>query len=219
MLAPAQCCLPLPDEFSFAAGAKLACTAGTAFAAMQKAPIRAGETLVVFGLGPVGLTGLLMGEAMGFRCVGVDVNPYRIDLARRLCEGAVLDAKERDPVEAIHELTNGEGAPAFLECSGSAVARSQTVAAAAKRGTVVIVGAGDDDMSLDPLEVIRKALTIRGNAVYSVSAYFEAVRFLQQSSVPLDEMVTHRFAIEDASEAFAVFDRGDTGKVIFEWGP
>ena len=50
-----------------------------------------------------------------------------------------------------------------------------------------------------------------------MEAYFEAVEFLQTHPVPLDEMVTHRFGIEQAVEAFTLFDEGETGKVIFEW--
>ena len=217
MLAPARHCFPLPDEFSFAVGAMLACTAGTAFAALRKLPLLPGETLVVFGLGPVGLTGLLMGEAAGFRCVGVDVNPFRIDLARTLSKASVVNAKQSNPVEAILDLTGGRGAQGVLECSGSATARSQTVGAAAKHACIVIVGAGDEDMNLDPREVLRKALTIKGNAVYSMRQYFEAVRFLRQHPLPLDDMVTHRFRIEEAVEAFRIFDSGHTGKVVFDW--
>ena len=73
------------------------------------------------------------------------------------------------------------------------------------------------EMSFDPDRVIRKALSIQGNAIYSMSAYDDAVAFLQTHAVPLDEMVTHRFGVEQASEAFALFSRGETGKVIFEW--
>lgn len=217
MCAPARYCLPLPEEFSFAVGAMLACTAGTAFASVRKAPVVSGQTLVVFGLGPVGLTALLMGKAMGLRPIGVDVNPYRIELAKRLGADLVLNAKDDDPVRAVLDLTEGRGAAGIIECSGSALARSQTVAVAANHGTVVIVGAGAEEINLSQWDVLRKELTVRGNAVYSMSAYFEAVEFLQTHELPLDEMVTHRFAVTQACEAFAAFDRGETGKVVFEW--
>lgn len=217
MLAPARFCLPLPDELSFAAGAQLACTAGTAFAAVQKVRIRAGEAFVVFGLGPVGLTVLLLGQALGFRCLGFEVNEYRLDLARRLTEGTIASPTEAAPVETIREFTDGVGAPAIIECSGNATARSQTVLAAANRGQIVIVGAGDSDMNLEPLTVIHHALTIQGNAVYSLRQYFQAEEFYRRHQVPLDDLVTHRYRIEDAPAAFATFGTGNTGKVVFDW--
>lgn len=53
--------------------------------------------------------------------------------------------------------------------------------------------------------------------MYSMGACFDAVAFLQSHPVPLDEIVPHRFSIEQAKEAFEIFDSGETGKVIFEW--
>lgn len=215
MLTDARYCLPLPDDFSFAVGAMLACTAGTAFAALQKAPLMSGQTLLVFGLGPVGLTVLLMGQAMGFRCMGVDVNTYRIDLAKRLGNSEIVD--QTDVVLAVSKWTGGKGVSGVVECSGSKVARSQTTSVAARHATVVIVGAGAPEIILNPTDVLRKELTIRGNAVYSMQAYFDAVDFLQTHAIRLDDMVTHRFRIEQAADAFALFDTGNTGKVIFDW--
>ena len=217
MLTDARWCQPLPEDLSFAVGAQLACTACTGFAALRKLPMVSGETLVVFGLGPVGLSALMMGEAMQYRCVGVDVSPYRIELARRLSGGTILDANEADPVGAVKELTNGKGAEGVLECSGSGIARTQTAALAARHGTVVVVGAGAEEITFTFTDILRKALTIRGNAVFSMAAYFDTVEFLQNNNVPLDGMVTHRFTIDQGVEAFKLFDTGQTGKVIFEW--
>ncbi len=217
MLAPARHCLPLPDDISFDVGTALACTACTAFAAVQKLPVRAGDSVAVFGLGPVGLTALLMAQAMGCRGIGVEVSGYRIDLAKCLGCDVLVNAQEGDAPEAIMELTDGRGAKGILECSGSAVARTQTAEAAAKRGHIVIVGAGADEVTFEQRKVLSKALTIQGNAVFSMQAYFEAVEFLRRHQLPLDDMVTHRFAIEQAPEAFALFDTGNTGKVVFAW--
>jgi threonine dehydrogenase-like Zn-dependent dehydrogenase len=217
MLAPARHCLLLPEDLSFDVGAMLACTACTALAATHKLPVRAGDSVVVFGLGPVGLTALLMAQALGCRGIGVEVSAYRLDLARRLGCGALVDARETDAVEGVMELTGGRGADGVLECSGNAVARTQTAAAAAKRGHIVIVGQGADEVSFGQRKVLSKELTIQGNAVFPMSAYFEAVAFLRSHRLPLDDMVTHRFAIEQAPEAFALFDSGNTGKVVFFW--
>ncbi len=217
MLAPARHCLPLPDDFSFATGAALACTACTAFSAIRKLPLRGDDTLVVFGLGPVGLGAALMGLACGVRTIGVELNPYRLDLARRLGCEELVDAASDDAAEAILDLTHGKGADRIIECSGSAAARRQTAACAARHAHIVIVGAGADEVPFDQTHVILKELTIRGNAVFPMSLYFEAVEFLRLRRVPLDDMITHRFRIEQAAEAFALFDTGRTGKVIFEW--
>ena len=217
MVTDARYCMPLPDNVSFTVGTQLACTAGTAFSAVNKVSKRHGDPLVVFGLGPVGLTTLLMGEAMGYRTLGVDISPFRTDLADRIGVGVVINAEENDPVQAVRDLTGGRGAAGVVECSGSAIARTQAAAVAGLHGTVVYVGAGAPSLEIDFVDILRKELTLRGNSVYSMGAYFDAVAFIQTHRVPLDEIVTHRFRLEYAREAFAIFDRGETGKVVFNW--
>ena len=217
MLTDARYCLPLPDEISFAVATQLACTAGTSFSALRKIPARAGDTLVVFGLGPVGLSGLLLGIGMGYRGIGVDTHPYRVDLAKKVGKGLVINPQDDDPIETINDLTDGKGASGVLECSGNPVARRQAAAVAGRGATVVYVGGGNPDLAVDVGDVIGKDLVIRGNSVFSMASYFAEVEFLLKHPVPLDQIITHRFKIEDAVEAFSLFDTGQTGKVIFEW--
>ena len=168
-------------------------------------------------LGPVGLTALLMGQAMGFNAIGVDVQPYRVGLAERIGKGTVIDASVQDPVEAIRDLTGGKGATGVVECSGNGKARTQAARVAGRKATVVYIGSGQQDLTINVGDLIGKDITIRGNSVYPVGAYYEAVTFLETHTVPLDDIVTHRFKVEDAVEAFNTFDAGETGKVVFEW--
>ena len=217
MLTESRYCLPLPESLSFEVGTQLACTAGTAFAGASKISANAGDWYVVFGLGPVGMTALLTGQGMGYRTIGVDVQAYRVDLAKRVGNGAVIDASQEDPVEAIRELTGGKGAAGVVECSGNGKARFQAAQVAGRKGTVVYVGAGASDLAINIGDLIGKDITIRGNSVYPVGAYYEAVEFLQRNEVPLDDIVTHRYTIDQAVEAFRTFDAGETGKVVFEW--
>ena len=217
MLTEARFCLPLPESLSFEVGTQLACTAGTAFAAARKIPGHAGDPYVVFGLGPVGMTALLMGRAMGLEAIGVDIQPYRLELAARIGQGTVIDASNQDPVEVIRNLTGGRGARGVVECSGSDKGRTQAASVAGRKATVVYVGSGAQNLSVRIGDIIGKDLTIRGNSVYPVGAYYEAVDFLESHNVPLDEMVTHRYRIDQAVEAYETFDTGMTGKAVFEW--
>ena len=79
------------------------------------------------------------------------------------------------------------------------------------------VRSGKRELTINMGDLIGKEIRIRGNSVYPVGAYCEAVDFLETHTVPLDEIVTHRFKVEDAVEAFNTFDAGETGKVVFEW--
>jgi len=218
MRTDARYCMPLPDEISFVTATQLACTAGTSFSALRKIPNKGADVLVVFGLGPVGMAGLLLGIGMGFHGIGVDVHPYRVALGRSVVgDGLIIDASGEDPVEAILDHTRGRGASGVLECSGSAVARRQAATVAGRGATAVYVGGGTPDIQVDMGDVLQKDLTLRGNSVFSMASYFEAVEFLRRTPVRLDDIVTHRFGIDEAKEAFSVFDAGETGKVILEW--
>ena len=218
MLTDAPYCLPLPDDISFEVATQLACTAGTSFAALRKIPAHVGDALVVFGLGPVGLSGLLLGMGMGYRGIGIDTHPYRIELARKVGGGLVIDASRDDPLAAIADITGGQGVGGVLECSGSAVARRQATQVAHRAATVVYVGGGPEpDIAFSSGDIIAKDLTIRGNSVFTIASYYAAIDFLRSHSVPLEGIITHRFKIAEAVEAFALFDSGETGKVVFAW--
>src|ERR671919_1439700 len=105
---PARTLVPLPEELSFAEGAAVACGTGTAYAALRRMRIAGGDTLAVFGQGPVGLSATLLGARMGARVIAVENAPERIELAKKFGADAVIDASKDGPGNAIRELTRGE---------------------------------------------------------------------------------------------------------------
>ena len=81
----------------------------------------------------------------------------------------------------------------------------------------VFVGIGSTDKTLNPMQIIGRQLTLMGSFVLPIHMYWEMVRFIVDHNIQLDAMVTHRFPIERAPEAFSLFDSGETGKVLLEW--
>ncbi len=216
ILTDARNCLPLPTELSFAHGAMMACNAGTAFSSMQKLHPVGGETVAIFGQGPVGLAGTLFAKAMGARVVGVEPLAGRRALAHSLGADETIDPNAGDPVKAIHELTRGEGAACSFETSGSGSGVNGAVDCLRLGGRAVFVGK-HEDKALAPSQIIGRQLTLMGSFVLPIHMYYEMLRLILERRVPLEAMVTHRFPLEKAQEAFALFDSGKTGKVIFEW--
>src|SRR2546427_6638354 len=92
----------------------------TAYGALKRLDVSGRDTLAVFGQGPVGLSATLLGRAMGARVVAVDVSAERLQLAREMGADTTVNAREQNPVSAIHDLTDGQGAQATLDCSGTA---------------------------------------------------------------------------------------------------
>jgi propanol-preferring alcohol dehydrogenase len=217
LLVDARNCLLLPAELSHAAGALMACAAGTAYSAMRKLRVSGEDTVVIYGQGPVGLCGLLMAKGMGGRVIGVEPIAERRALAKRLGADEVVDPQEVDAVQAIRDLTQGEGADATFETSGSAAGQNGAVDSLRLGGRAAFVGFGEREKTLNSSQFIGRQLTLMGSFVLPTHMYWDMASFIIEQRLPLDDMVTHRFSIDDAPEAFQLFDTGRTGKVILEW--
>jgi (R,R)-butanediol dehydrogenase/meso-butanediol dehydrogenase/diacetyl reductase len=219
IVVPARCLIPLPDQLSFAAGAAIACGTGTAYMALKKLDVSGRDTLAIYGQGPVGLSATLLGKAMGARIVAIDVSPDRLALARGLGADELVNPRDADPIEAVRGLTNGEGADATLDCTGNATARAQTVRSARVFGRACFVGEGGT-VTLEPSpDIIHRHLTLYGSWTFPMQGLDDCARFVVDRGVPLERLITHRFRLDQAEEAFRTFDGGATGKCVFEIGP
>lgn len=216
MLVPAYTCIPLPDELSFSAGAAIACGTGTAYGGLMRLNLSGRDTLAIFGQGPVGLSATQLAVAMGARVIALDLAADRRQRALDFGAFATVDPSSDDPVEAIRELTHGRGADCVLDCTSSAQARRQGVQATKIWGRVCYVGIGGD-VTLDVAnEIIKKQLTIVGSWTFSQNGQAECARFCVDRAIDVDALFTHRWGLEQAPEAYALFDTQTTGKGVFE---
>ena len=212
---PTRTLVALPDELSFAEGAAVACGTGTAYAALRRMRIAGGDTLAVFGQGPVGLSATLLGNAMGARVIAVETTPERLRLARDFGADSVVDASKEDAVKAIQDLTRGEGVALALECSGAAAARRAAVRCVKTWGTACYVGEGGD-VSLDVSpDLLRRQVTLIGSWTFSAMGMLECARFIADNKIDLERIFTNRWRIEQADEAYQSFDTQTTGKGVF----
>ncbi len=215
MKAPARTLVPLPDTLSFEEGAAISCGTGTAYGALKRLDVSGRDTLAVFGQGPVGLSATLLGAAMGARVIAVDIADERLKLARDFGADAVINAKATDPVAALRELTAGEGVEASMDCTGNPDARVAAVRAAATWGRVAFVGEGNTTTFDISQDMIRKQLTIHASWTFSSVGQDECARFVVRRKIPLARLITHRFTLEQADEAYRLFDTQTTGKGVF----
>ncbi len=214
LVIPARALVPLPEPLSFEEGAAIACGTGTAYAALVRLDVSGRDTLVVYGQGPVGLSATLLGKAMGARVIAVDLAPARLELARALGADEVVDASVVDPVAAVRALTRGEGAEATLDCTGSGTARAQAVRSTRVFGRACFVGEGGT-VALNPTpDIIHRHLTLYGSWTFSTILLEECARFIVDRHVPLGRLITGRFPLEQAGEAFRQFADGAPGKFV-----
>src|SRR5437762_4918529 len=212
---PAKTIVPLPEELSFAEGAAVACGTGTAFGALKRMKLCGGDSLAVFGQGPVGLSATVLGVAMGARAIAVVTSPERMKLAEEFGADAVIDASREDAVTAIKELTNGVGADLALDCTGAATARRAAVRCVKTWGTACYVGEGGDvTLDVSP-DLLRRQVTLIGSWTFSAMGMLECARFIADNKIDLQRIFTHRWRIEQADEAYRSFDTQTTGKGVF----
>ncbi len=217
VIADERNCVPLPDSISFIDGAFIACPGGTAFSSMKKLGVKAGNNIAVFGLGPVGLSGTILASAMGGNVIGVDILDQRLELALKLGASNVINAQKEDPVNAIRNFTNGKGADLAFEASGSSKGRTDIVSCLRRGGKAVFVGAGSSEKVINPGQLIGSQLTLMGSFVLTLWQTWEMISFVDKQRISFEGAVTHKFSIEDAPEAYRIFDEGKTGKVVFQW--
>lgn len=215
LVVPVSTLVPLREELTFAAGACIACGTGTAYGALKRLPEVGGETIAVFGHGPVGASATLLAVAMGARVIVIEPNPARRELATRCGADVVLDPAEDDVEQAIRSVTRGRGCRGVIETSGASPARIAAVRTARPEGAVVMVGLGGGPLELDlDRDVVLAPRAILGSRTFSIGEMAECVDLVADRRVPVDRIVSGSFPLEDAQEAYDSFAAGTAGKYL-----
>jgi threonine dehydrogenase-like Zn-dependent dehydrogenase len=176
-----------------------------------------GQTLAVFGQGPVGLSATLIGAKMGARVIAVETNKERLALAKQFGATDLIDASKEDVVKALKDLTRGEGVDLTLECSSAAAARQAAVRAVRTWGTACFVGEGGDvTLDVSP-DLLRRQVTLIGSWTFSAMGMGDCARFVADNGIKLDRIFTHRWKLDQANEAYKVFDAQSSGKGVIEF--
>ena len=214
MKVPGRTLVPLPDALSFEEGAAVSCGTGTAFGAIKRMHMQGGTTLAVFGQGPVGLSATMLGAAMGARVLAVDVVDDRLARAKTFGAEVIVNAATDDPVESIQELTKGLGADYVMECCGIPEASVAAIRSARTWGTVCFVGMGPEVTYDITADIIKKQLTLLGSWTFSTTGQKECADFVAERRLPVGDLFTHSFKLEDAEQAYKLFDTQTTGKGV-----
>ncbi|KAK1565831.1 chaperonin 10-like protein [Colletotrichum navitas] len=225
---------PIPDHMSAEDGALVEPVA-VAVQICKVAGLRGGQTVLVFGCGPIGVLCQAVAKAYGAsRVVGVDVSESRARFAKAFAADDVYVSKRLpgapgDPVEAaravgekiVREHGLGDGADVVLECTGAEPCIQAGVFAAKKGGTFVQAGMGKENVVFPITAACIRALVIKGSIRYTTGCYPEAVSLVASGKVQPRKLITHRYKFEEALEAFEVVRQAkeDTLKVVIQGVP
>ena len=215
LVVPAQNCLPIPDTMSYEVAAVSTDMIGTQYSTQKRLGVSGNDTVAVFGLGPMGAAAVLVAKGRGARVIAIGRNGGRLDLATELGADAVVDAESSDVVGQLQAATRGAGVDVAIECSGNPVAQNAALDATRALGSVAFVGESRSTTINPSDQFLRKMLTVIGGWYFATWEYPEIVRFIEDHDLPVARLISHRFELGDAAEAFRRFDARQTDKVVF----
>ena len=204
----------LPDELTYKDGAQVACGFGTVYEALEKIGVSGNDAVLVTGLGPVGLATLMLAKAMGAdKLIGVVVNDYRIELAKKLNLADYVFKPTDHTVRDILDITGGKGVERAIDCSASDAGRQICVRASKEWAKIALVGEGNT-MTLNPSpDMMHSQKTIYGSWVTSTWRMMDLVDRLVRWNIHPGDLITDEFPIDRADEAYALMASGRCGKV------
>jgi len=210
---PADRVFPLPDAIDIV-DAPLIEPLAVAVHATELAGQLSGATVAVFGCGAIGLLTLQMARARGAKtAIVADLVPERLAVARELGADAAIHVGLQDPVAEVRALTGGRGVDVGFEAAGPLESVLASISAVRPRGEVVIIGIpSEDEYRVPPSRLRRNELTVRFVRRQNEN-YPEAIAHVREGRVRLSPLLTHRFPMERAQEAFALAERKGDGAI------
>ena len=177
-----------------------------------------GEDVLITGAGPIGCMAAAVARHAGARHVVVtDLNPYRLELAKKLGATRTVNVKEEKLADVQKQLGMQEGFDVGCEMSGSPAAFRDMLANMAHGGKIALLGIPAEDIAVDWNTVVFNMLTIQG--IYGREMYetWYKMTVMLQSGLDISPVITHRFGYRDFEEGFQTMIGGDSGKVVLNW--
>jgi threonine 3-dehydrogenase len=177
-----------------------------------------GEDILITGAGPIGIMAAAVVRHAGARHVVVtDLNPYRLDLARKMSATLAVDARSMAIAEAQHKLGMKEGFDVGLEMSGSVSAFHDMLANMVHGGKIALLGIPAGEMAIDWSAVVLNGITIKGIYGREMFETWYKMTVMLQSGLNISPVITHHFHYTEFEKAFEIMRTGQSGKVILGW--
>jgi len=181
-------------------------TAVAVHATVTRARIEPGDFVAVLGPGPIGLLAAQIARSLGAGEVlvtGPSTSGGRLEIAKELGFKTVnIDIE--NPVEVVKGMTDNTGADVIFECSGSTKAMLQAYEMVRKNGQIVMIGIFSEPGEISYTPLVRKEVRIKGSFCHTWQNYETAIKLIQKDLVKIRPLITHRFSLDEAKEAFEV---------------
>ena len=177
-----------------------------------------GEDVLITGAGPIGIMAAAVARHAGARfTVITDINPYRLELARKMGVTLAVDVRETKLADVQKRLGMTEGFDVGLEMSGNPAGFRDMLANMSHGARIAMLGIPSQEMSIDWRTVIFNMLTVKG--IYGREMYetWYKMTVMLQSGLDILPVITHRYRYTEFAEGFEVMASGRSGKVILSW--
>ncbi len=206
--------LAVPPDLALEHASMACCGLGPTFGAMQTMGVDAFDTVLIAGMGPVGLGGVINATYRAARVIAVESQPYRRKLAERLGAAAVIDPGGPHALEMIRELTQGRGVDKAVDCAGVPAAQRLLIDATRRRGHVAFIAeAGGLEIKVSD-DMLRKGLTLHGCWHWNLADTPRIMQVIRACGAKLDQLITHTFPMREVRQAWDLQLTGDCGKVL-----
>ncbi len=215
ILAEEKDCVLLPDELTYTDGAQVACGFGTVYEGLEKIGINGNHQVLVVGLGPVGLATLMLAKALGAtKLVGVDTIQERCNIAKELNLADDVFLSESDTLQKVMATSHhSKGFERTVDCSGHTSGRQLAIRATRQWGKNVMIGEGGTVEFNPSPDIIHDQISIHGSWVTNIWRMEELVERLVRWNIHPENLVTHRFTLDNVDKAYQLMDEGRCGKV------
>ena len=225
---PDSHCIPIPDDVSFEMASILVDAVGTPYRAIRRLGVNGLDTVLITGLGPLGASASIICERLGARVIASEPAEFRRRHAHEYGVEVVLDPMSDDVLAQVMELTDGRGVDVALDFTGYAEPQVLCLDAAKVGGAVGFIGLKYDETPDGPVprptpvtvagHLLPKELTLIGSWSITPQELLELIELVQRG-LPLEQLITHRFGIDEAQEAYeTAFNQRGCKVIIDPWG-
>ncbi|MFQ6098634.1 MAG: zinc-binding dehydrogenase [Armatimonadota bacterium] len=216
LLKPSWVLSKIPEGVSYEHASLALCGLGPSFGAFQHTGLSAFDTVLVTGMGPVGLGGVVNARFRSARVIAVESVPWRVARAEEMGVAYVVHPDDEDALARIKDLTDGKGVDCALDCSGSVRAQRLCLDATRRLGKVAFVGECSKDLAIKVSpDLIRTGITVVGAWHYNLSDFPKVMKVIQESPL-IESLISHVFPMSKVQDAFETSASHECAKVLLK---
>jgi len=186
---------------------------------IRNTDIKIGDTVVILGMGFMGLLILQLSYLAGAaRVIAVDSVPERLNIAKNLGAKEIINFKKKNTIKSIKELTNGHGADIVIEATGHISAYKQAVELGRKGSTILYFGGlpNNQKLDIDPNIIHYKQLSVKGSYSYTTQTFRDGLKLIEEEKIELSSLITDHYKLDDLKEAVMKASEKDSLKVMLD---